>query len=98
MRRGVAFDSTTSATLVRQGRRAQDLDGDGGLDLTKDAYDRVGAMVGSLGLDTLIVQEGGYYLPDLGENVRRWLHGVHRQTVGTTSRAPKMPATESRLG
>jgi acetoin utilization deacetylase AcuC-like enzyme len=85
--------------VVSLGLDTYRLDGDGGLDLTKDAYDRVGAMVGSLGLSTLIVQEGGYYLPDLGENVRRWLHGVHRQTMGPEDRAPKMPATESsRLG
>jgi len=59
LRRGVAFDSTTSATLVRQGRRAQDLDGDGGLDLTKDAYDRVGAMVFDDHLRALVPAQRG---------------------------------------
>ena len=81
--------------VVSLGLDTYRLDGDGGLDLTMEAYDRTGAAVGSLGLDTLIVQEGGYYLADLGENVRRWLHGVENAD-GPPS---MMPATESsRLG
>ena len=28
-----------------------------------------------LGLPTVVIQEGGYYLPDLGINARAWLRG-----------------------
>jgi acetoin utilization deacetylase AcuC-like enzyme len=45
------------------------------LALTTEAYEQVGALVATLGLATVIVQEGGYHVPDLGENVRRWLLG-----------------------
>ena len=43
------------------------------LALTTEAYAEVGRRVGALGRRTIVLQEGGYYVPDLGENVRRWL-------------------------
>lgn len=46
------------------------------LALTADAYDAVGARVASLGRKLVVVQEGGYFLPALGQNVRRWLRAV----------------------
>jgi acetoin utilization deacetylase AcuC-like enzyme len=44
--------------------------------LTADGFARCGRAVGELGLPTLVVQEGGYDVDALGENVRRWLHGL----------------------
>ena len=33
-------------------------------------------MVAALGKPMVVLQEGGYYVPALGENVRRWLTGA----------------------
>ena len=44
--------------------------------LTTDVYREVGARVASLGRRMIVVQEGGYFLPALGENVVAWLRGV----------------------
>jgi acetoin utilization deacetylase AcuC-like enzyme len=46
------------------------------LALTTEGYHAVGRAVAELGRRTLVLQEGGYYLPDLGENVRQWLRGL----------------------
>jgi acetoin utilization deacetylase AcuC-like enzyme len=50
----------------------------GDLGLTADGFEAAGALVGSLGLRTVVLQEGGYAVDELGENARRWLHGVDR--------------------
>ncbi len=34
-------------------------------------------MVRELGLPTVVLQEGGYAVEELGENARRWLLGVN---------------------
>jgi acetoin utilization deacetylase AcuC-like enzyme len=44
--------------------------------LTRESYPAAGAAVAALGRPMLIVQEGGYYVPDLGQNVRSWLRGA----------------------
>jgi hypothetical protein len=37
--------------------------------------------VAGLGLPTLVLHEGGYFVPKLGENARTWLRGCeHRLT------------------
>jgi acetoin utilization deacetylase AcuC-like enzyme len=41
----------------------------GTFQLSTDAYCEMGARIRALGRPTLVVQEGGYYLPDLGRNV-----------------------------
>jgi len=46
--------------------------------LTADAYDLIGARIGALGGPTLHVQEGGYAVEALGENVVRYLKGFER--------------------
>ncbi len=46
------------------------------LALTTPVYHDVGRRVASLGRRMVILQEGGYYLPALGENVRQWLLGA----------------------
>jgi acetoin utilization deacetylase AcuC-like enzyme len=46
------------------------------LALTADGLERCGALVGELGLPTVVLQEGGYAVDDLGENARRWLRGI----------------------
>ena len=44
--------------------------------LSTDVYQEVGRRVAGLGLPTLILQEGGYFVPKLGENARTWLRGL----------------------
>lgn len=48
----------------------------GGFGLTTDAYRRVGATIASLGLRTVLVQEGGYDLGSLGDNLASLLEGL----------------------
>jgi len=44
--------------------------------LSTDVYHDVGRRVAALGLPTLVLQEGGYFIPKLGENTRTWLRGL----------------------
>lgn len=46
------------------------------LSVTPDGFEASGAMIRDLGLPTVVLQEGGYATDDLGENARRWLHGI----------------------
>jgi acetoin utilization deacetylase AcuC-like enzyme len=46
------------------------------LALTTAAYHEVGRRVAALGRRTVVLQEGGYFVPHLGENVRNWLRGL----------------------
>jgi acetoin utilization deacetylase AcuC-like enzyme len=46
------------------------------LAVTTDGFESCGRMVGQLGLPTVVLQEGGYDVAHLGENVVRWLVGV----------------------
>lgn len=46
------------------------------LALTTEAYYEAGARVAALGRRIVVLQEGGYYVPHLGENVRNWLRGL----------------------
>jgi len=46
------------------------------LAVTTDGFERQGALVGELGIPTIVVQEGGYDISAIGANVRRWLLGL----------------------
>jgi acetoin utilization deacetylase AcuC-like enzyme len=46
------------------------------LALTRNGFFRQGKAVGALGLPTVVLQEGGYALAELGNNVQAWLHGL----------------------
>ncbi|MEK7423756.1 MAG: histone deacetylase family protein [Actinomycetota bacterium] len=46
------------------------------LAVTTAGFERCGALVAQLGLPTVVLQEGGYDVDHLGENVRRWLVGL----------------------
>jgi acetoin utilization deacetylase AcuC-like enzyme len=48
----------------------------GGFKLGSGAFSRLGAKIYDLHLPTVVVQEGGYLLPSLGENVVSFLKGV----------------------
>jgi acetoin utilization deacetylase AcuC-like enzyme len=44
--------------------------------LTTPVYYEVGRRVAALGRKLVLLQEGGYFVPQLGENARQWLRGV----------------------
>lgn len=44
--------------------------------LTTGVYHEIGRRVASLGRRLVVIAEGGYYLPALGENARAWLRGA----------------------
>ena len=44
--------------------------------VTTEAYQVHGSMVAALERPLVILQEGGYHVPSLGENVRQWLTGA----------------------
>jgi len=44
--------------------------------LTTGVYHEIGQRVAALGRRLVILQEGGYYRPSLGENARAWLRGA----------------------
>jgi acetoin utilization deacetylase AcuC-like enzyme len=46
------------------------------LSITTEGFERCGALVAQLGLPTVVLQEGGYDVDALGENVRHWLVGL----------------------
>ena len=48
----------------------------GGFLLETASYTRIGARLARLGLPTVVVQEGGYYLPALGQNVVAFFTGL----------------------
>ena len=53
----------------------------GGFALSAAAYPEIGRRVAALGLPTLIVQEGGYAIDALGDNVVALLQGLEEQKV-----------------
>jgi acetoin utilization deacetylase AcuC-like enzyme len=53
--------------------------------LTTPVYHEVGRRVAALGRPMTILQEGGYFIPHLGENVRQWLRGAESRPL---DRAP----------
>ena len=55
------------------------------LALTTEAYHEVGSRVAALGRTTIVLQEGGYFLPHLGENVRNWLRGLEGRELDLSS-------------
>ena len=71
------IDATPASTVVVSlGFDTYHLDPIGDLALTTDGYHEMGRRVGALGRRLVILQEGGYYLPHLGENARAWLRGA----------------------
>jgi acetoin utilization deacetylase AcuC-like enzyme len=65
-----------SILVVSLGFDTFHLDPIGDLALTTEGYHEMGRLVGSLGRRLVILQEGGYHLPALGENAQAWLRGA----------------------
>jgi acetoin utilization deacetylase AcuC-like enzyme len=56
--------------------------------LSTEAYHVVGRQAAELSLPTVIIQEGGYYVPKLGENARQWLRGFEGRALDLTGAGP----------
>ena len=69
-----AFDP--GVIVVSHGVDTHERDPIGDFKVTTEAYEVHGTMIAALGRPTVVLQEGGYHVPSLGENVRRWLTGV----------------------
>ncbi|MGZ8515589.1 MAG: histone deacetylase family protein [Candidatus Limnocylindrales bacterium] len=75
-----ALDAITatpgSVIVVSLGFDTYGLDPIGDFALTTDVYHEVGRRVAAAGRRLVILQEGGYHRPSLGENARAWLRGA----------------------
>ena len=65
-----------SVIVVSLGFDTYGLDPIGDFALTTAVYHAVGRRVAALGKRLVILQEGGYHRPSLGENARAWLRGA----------------------
>jgi len=63
------------ALVVALGLDAYESDPLAGLSITTDGFARIGSAIGSLGLPTALVQEGGYLSDALGRNLAAFLSG-----------------------
>ena len=63
------------ALLVSLGLDAQENDPLGILKVTTGGFGRIGRAIAALGLPTVIVQEGGYICPELGDNLAAFFDG-----------------------
>jgi acetoin utilization deacetylase AcuC-like enzyme len=52
--------------------------------LTTEGYHKMGQRVAGLGRRLIILQEGGYFRPALGDNARAWLRGAEGRPFWTT--------------
>jgi len=68
--------SAGSIVVVSLGFDTYQRDPIGDLALTTAGYHEMGRRVGSLGRRLVILQEGGYFVPDLGANAVAWLRGA----------------------
>jgi acetoin utilization deacetylase AcuC-like enzyme len=65
-----------SVIVVSLGFDTYGLDPIGDFALTTDVYHEIGHRVAATGQRLVILQEGGYHRPSLGENARSWLRGA----------------------
>ena len=69
-------DFGATALVVSLGVDAAADDPESPLEITQDGYHAAGEVLGTLGLPTVALQEGGYDLPTLGSLVRATLEGL----------------------
>lgn len=69
-------DTPGSIVVVSLGFDTHEHDPLGDLALTTAGYHEMGRRVAALGRRLVILQEGGYHRPSLGENARAWLRGA----------------------
>jgi acetoin utilization deacetylase AcuC-like enzyme len=72
-----SIDATPgSIVVVSLGFDTYGLDPIGTFALTTGVYHEIGRRTAALGRRLVVLQEGGYHRPSLGENARAWLRGV----------------------
>jgi acetoin utilization deacetylase AcuC-like enzyme len=76
VREAAAFAAGARALVVALGVHAAAADPESPLDVSIDGYRRAGAILGRLGLPTVVVQEGGYDLGTIGALVAATLAGL----------------------
>ncbi len=69
-------DAPGSIIVVSLGFDTYGLDPIGDFALTTAVYHEIGRRTAALGRRLVILQEGGYHRPSLGENARAWLRGA----------------------
>lgn len=74
--------SAGSIVVVSLGFDTYERDPIGDLALTTAGYHEMGLRVGALGRRLVILQEGGYFVPDLGANAVAWLRGAAGMPLG----------------
>ena len=89
-------DEPGSVVVVSLGFDTYELDPIGDFRITTAAYHEVGRRVAALGRRLVILQEGGYHVPTLGQNARTWLRGVEGRPT-TRSRGDPVGRVLSRL-
>lgn len=67
-----------SALVVALGLDASEADPFGGLRVTSSGFSRIGGLIGDAGFPTVLVQEGGYVCPSLGDNLSAVLNGFEK--------------------
>ena len=67
--------SDCDALVVSLGVDAAADDPESPLQVTAEGYHAAGRLLGGLGLPSVLVQEGGYHLPTLGDLVAAYLDG-----------------------
>lgn len=72
----MAFGAT--ALVISLGVDAAADDPESPLEITRSGYFRAGELLGALSVPTVVLQEGGYHLPTLGQLVRATLDGLGR--------------------
>jgi acetoin utilization deacetylase AcuC-like enzyme len=70
------LETPGSIIVVSLGFDTYGLDPIGDFALTTDVYHEVGRRAAAAGRRLVILQEGGYHRPSLGENARAWLRGA----------------------
>ncbi len=73
---GAISDFDPQAVVVSLGFDTYGQDPIGDFAISTELYHLAGERVARLGVPTVIVQEGGYFVPKLGENARQWLRGI----------------------
>jgi len=88
-------DEPGSVMVVSLGFDTYGLDPIGDFALTTGVYHEVGRRAAATGKRLVILQEGGYYLPALGDNARAWLRGAEGRPYDP---APTFGSTDAGSG
>jgi acetoin utilization deacetylase AcuC-like enzyme len=81
-----------SVVVVSLGFDTYGLDPIGSFALTTDVYHEIGRRTAALGRRLVVLQEGGYHRPSLGENARAWLRGAEGRSFDPLPAAGFGPA------